>query len=830
MNRLMVSIGSISLALALAGCATTNKTPAAPVDVYAQMESEALQFVADSTPMPDTSEWLTAANNGDDAAAFVVHMMYRDKIGNVAHIKDGIVTDETLDENDIFREMIRWRSKEPSGDLLFVYTKLAITPSLIFSDYLKEAAGDDGSESQYSYGEATTKARAFLEEAAKRGYGNAEYLLGLIHWNGLGVAVDKTKAFELLLRAANHGISNAQYDIGMMYELGLNGKTDSEKARKWLEKAADNGNKDALFILAMKYADGIDVAKNSEKALDYERKDLTYHAWLKLHYDHVGEANVVCSYDYDESSIKDVTADDCGDGEEVFYDLEDLSEEEAQKVVNERILSRESRMSLPYKIDYLIARKWLERAANNVSNDQSRLLLSQIYTLSGCQGGRDVSSPETLDLAFAMIQTCVDHQTPNAKFAMAQMYHLNAPMWEYQDESNTDKRDEWYRSALDWYEKAAQEDDKKACKSLAAIYNGYDYPSLSDALGIEQDKKKAYEYGKKSGDANVAAYSAADNAEQAAKEGREEEAIEWYQKAIDMLIQSDPENANRESVKEWYVQIGWIYDHSKSKLHSLPKAIEYYNMAVTGDGYKKMYPNDLQKVATRFGEIYRKGKEGIKTNKKLSQEWFRRAVEATYYSVQESPAFKYINEQPRADLKEAIEYQIKLEHDKKVSEFFVIKSGLNPCIKNNNACPAKVTTLYRESIQKAITAITAYALATTGKADLTYIDNTFYFFAIALGHDESYRQQLSKYSVAYGAIYNNYDLMQKDRETLFYIWYLRQIPYAAADEFKKLQSEKSWDDYMKEAQKLVKKESELKNGFGYDLLSHVQSFKEGLNP
>ena len=160
----------------------------------------------------------------------------------------------------------------------------------------------------------------------------------------------------------------------------------------------------------------------------------------------------------------------------------------------------------------------------------------------------------------------------------------------------------------------------------------------------------------------------------------------------------------------------------------------------------------------------------------------------------------------------------------------MIKSGLKPCIKNNNACPAKVTTLYLESIQKAITAITAYSLATTGKADLTYIDNTFYFFAIALGHDDSYRNQLSKYSVAYDAIYNNYDLIMKDREMLFYIWFLRQIPYAAADAFQKMQSDKSWDDYMKEAQKLVKKESELKNGFGYDLLSRVQSFKAGLNP
>ena len=824
MNRLMVSVGIIALAFAFAGCAGSNKTPAAPVDVYAQMESEALQFVADSSPMPDTSEWLQAANNGDPAASFVLHMMYRDNIGNVAHINNGEPTDDTLDEKDRFREMLRWRDKTSNGDY-YIYSKLARTPSLIFSEYEKD---DD---SVVSYGDADAKARAFLEEAAKRGYANAEYILGLIHWNGMGVAVDKNKAFALLVRAANHGVSNAQFDIGMMYELGLNGNANAEKARIWLEKAAGNNNPDALFILAMKYADGIGVSKNIDKTHDYENKDLTYHVWMKMHRDYVGQQDVLCSFDFDESRMKHINEDDCGGEDEFWFDTEDMTEEEIEKQIEARVLELKSQKSLPYTIDYLMARKWLERSAENVSNDQSRMLLAQIYTLSGCRGGKDVSSVDTVNLAASLIQTCVDHQTPYAKFAMGQLYHLNAQSWEYRDnEENLEKRDEWYRNALDWYEKAAQDDDKKACMVLADVYSGVDYPSISDILGIEADKKKAFEYGQKSGDPYIAARSAVDNAEQAAAEGKEEETIEWYLKAIDLYVQGDPENANREQVKDLYVKIGEIYDHSKTKLHSLSKAMEYYSMAVTGDGYKNMYPADLEKVATRLGEIYNKGKEGIKTNKKLSLEWYRRAVEATYYGVQTSAAFKHISEQPKADLKEAIEYQIKLEHDKKVNEFFVIKSGLKPCIKNNNACPAKVTTLYLESIQKAITAITAYSLATTGKADLTYIDNTFYFFAIALGHDDSYRNQLSKYSVAYDAIYNNYDLIMKDREMLFYIWFLRQIPYAAADAFQKMQSEKSWDDYMKEAQKLVKKESELKNGFGYDLLSRVQSFKAGLNP
>ena len=132
--------------------------------------------------------------------------------------------------------------------------------------------------------------------------------------------------------------------------------------------------------------------------------------------------------------------------------------------------------------------------------------------------------------------------------------------------------------------------------------------------------------------------------------------------------------------------------------------------------------------------------------------------------------------------------------------------------------------LYVESIQKAVTAITAITLAKTGKLDKDIILNTYYELAIIYGMDRNFKDKLRTYSPVYQKIHNEtyYELPAREGNKIYNIWYLRQIPYAAAEVFKTLgNTSKAWDDYMKAAKKAVKSRNALKSGFGYNLTNQT---------
>ena len=61
-------------------------------------------------------------------------------------------------------------------------------------------------------------------------------------------------------------------------------------------------------------------------------------------------------------------------------------------------------------------------------------------------------------------------------------------------------------------------------------------------------------------------------------------------------------------------------------------------------------------------------------------------------------------------------------------------------------------------------------------------------------------------------------------EMAFYTWYLRQIPYACAELYKKLGKSEAWKDVLEKATKTVEDTPALQGGFGLDLLKdHLPS-------
>lgn len=119
----------------------------------------------------------------------------------------------------------------------------------------------------------TTEGLSWLKKAA--GNGNRDALLGLarIYLKGLyGVTPDKTEAFAWVIKLANRGDAQGQYNAGIMYYRGIGTPQDKNAAVNWFLKAANQGYVDAMVVLAEMYAHGDGVPLDEEKAKEWLKK------------------------------------------------------------------------------------------------------------------------------------------------------------------------------------------------------------------------------------------------------------------------------------------------------------------------------------------------------------------------------------------------------------------------------------------------------------------------------------------------------------------------------------------------------------------------------
>jgi TPR repeat protein len=74
------------------------------------------------------------------------------------------------------------------------------------------------------------------------GEANAQFIIGEMYYNGLGVKKNQAEAAIWIRKAAEQGLSEAQFVIGHMYYYGLGVKEDQAEALIWCRKAAGNGH------------------------------------------------------------------------------------------------------------------------------------------------------------------------------------------------------------------------------------------------------------------------------------------------------------------------------------------------------------------------------------------------------------------------------------------------------------------------------------------------------------------------------------------------------------------------------------------------------------
>ena len=108
---------------------------------------------------------------------------------------------------------------------------------------------------------------------------DAQYNLGLMYYNGDGVAQDYTEAAKWYYRAAERGLADAQYNLGRMYYNGDGVVQDYTEAAKWFHRAAEQGDaRKGYFHCTIIYLDGEGELHGYSEPVGVRLEDIQGHA------------------------------------------------------------------------------------------------------------------------------------------------------------------------------------------------------------------------------------------------------------------------------------------------------------------------------------------------------------------------------------------------------------------------------------------------------------------------------------------------------------------------------------------------------------------------
>lgn len=144
--------------------------------------------------------------------------------------------------------------------LLFLFTNAYAELSLEQARSLEIKAGADPN--------AVEEVRKYAESGDARG----EFLLGTLHWQGIGMPKNDSEAFNWFNKSAKHGDKWAMYNLGYLFYYGQGVETNFSQAAYWWTKASDQGFAPAQNSLASLYEQGKGVLKSQSKKIELLRK------------------------------------------------------------------------------------------------------------------------------------------------------------------------------------------------------------------------------------------------------------------------------------------------------------------------------------------------------------------------------------------------------------------------------------------------------------------------------------------------------------------------------------------------------------------------------
>ena len=137
---------------------------------------------------------------------------------------------------------------------------------------------NDDEEMTRSSGIAAFEAKEFrramqlLQPLAQSGDAEAQFRLGVMFQNGLGVVADALRAGHWMRLGAEQDHALSQHGLGVMYLYGEGVEQDDAEALRWFERGAAQGLLGSLTSLAMMYEEGRGVAKDPDRARELYRQ------------------------------------------------------------------------------------------------------------------------------------------------------------------------------------------------------------------------------------------------------------------------------------------------------------------------------------------------------------------------------------------------------------------------------------------------------------------------------------------------------------------------------------------------------------------------------
>jgi len=117
--------------------------------------------------------------------------------------------------------------------------------------------------------ERYAEALPLFAKASELSHPEAEYNLGVMFLEGLGVVADIKEGTKRVINAAENGFAEAQYRLGEMYKNGIHVPKIQKEAVKWYEKAAEQGHLSAQKKLPWHYDNGIGTDKDEKRAFEW---------------------------------------------------------------------------------------------------------------------------------------------------------------------------------------------------------------------------------------------------------------------------------------------------------------------------------------------------------------------------------------------------------------------------------------------------------------------------------------------------------------------------------------------------------------------------------
>lgn len=218
------------------------QTPPPP----AAAEKTAPDAAAETKPAPPKQEAAPVAKPADEAfnaAAFIASQTPRGALADRIKPDPGLPSSAKDIEKQAFNGI-----PEAQHDLAAIYT-----------------SGRNGVAVDYA------KAAAWFLESATHDIANAEYNLGVLYQQGLGVTKNVGLAFDWYRAAARHNHPEAQYNLGIAHIAGEGARYDPRLATRYFKRAAQQGVMEASYNLGLIYENGLLGQAQPNQALYWYR-------------------------------------------------------------------------------------------------------------------------------------------------------------------------------------------------------------------------------------------------------------------------------------------------------------------------------------------------------------------------------------------------------------------------------------------------------------------------------------------------------------------------------------------------------------------------------